>query len=63
MDTESERADRLRLVPGAKGARPARGVRASRVQRARERIASGYYDRQDVREKVVGALLGELTRE
>jgi hypothetical protein len=30
---------------------------------ARARIAAGFYEREDVREKVVGAILEELTRE
>jgi hypothetical protein len=37
------------------------GVRWSRVQAVRARIAAGFYDRADVREKLVDAILGEVT--
>jgi hypothetical protein len=36
-------------------------LRWSRVQAARARIAAGFYDRDDVREKLLNAVLDELT--
>jgi hypothetical protein len=36
-------------------------VRWSRVKAARARIAAGFYDRADVREKLLEAILEELT--
>ena len=58
-------ATRLRVEPAEKSAAPIplRAVaveRASRVATARARIALDYYDRPDVRERVVEALLSEL---
>lgn len=43
-------------------ATPVPQVRWDRVWRAQARIASGYYDRPDVRERVVDAMLAELSR-
>ena len=37
-------------------------VRWSRVMTAQARIAVGYYDREEVKEKVLDALLKELAR-
>ncbi len=39
------------------------GVRASRVERARARIAARFYDRADVRERVLDAVMDELMRD
>lgn len=36
------------------------GVRWARVNAVRARIAAGYYDRENVRERVLDALLDEL---
>lgn len=36
-------------------------VRWSRVRAARARIAAGFYDRADVREKLLDTILDELT--
>ena len=41
-------------------AREAGGTRWSRVERARARIAARFYDREDVREKLLDAILDEL---
>lgn len=37
-------------------------VRLSRVRSAQKRIESGYYDRDDVRDRLVHAVLGEILR-
>ena len=50
----------LRLVPGRESRRDA--VRWPRVRTAKQRIESGYYEREDVRHLVVNALLNELRR-
>ncbi len=65
MGSGSQGRGRLRLVPQAAGrrGRAAEGVRWSRVRAARARIAAGYYDRADVSEKLVEAVLTELARE
>ena len=55
----------VRGLTSTKGRGPASewdGEASLRVQAARSRIASGYYDRDDVREQLVGAILEELTR-
>ena len=36
------------------------GVRWSRVKAARARIAAGFYDRDDVREELLNAIMDEL---
>ena len=63
MDQGSQRRGRLRLVTIMGGKRSGReaGVRWSRVKAARARIAAGFYDRADVREKLLDAILDELT--
>jgi len=38
-------------------------IRWSRVSTAQARIASGYYDRQDVQDRLADALVDELTRD
>jgi hypothetical protein len=38
----------------------ARGVRWSRVRAARARIAADYYERVDIRERLVDTLLSEI---
>jgi len=62
MDQGSQGRGRIRLVTstGGKCSRGEAGVRWSRVQAARARIAAGFYDRVDVREKLLDALLDEL---
>lgn len=37
-------------------------VRLSRVRSALKRIESGYYDRDEVRDRLVSAVLGEILR-
>ena len=49
------RPDRISLSP-----RASHGIRWSRVRTARSRIASGYYDRDDVQSRLVDAVLREL---
>ena len=63
VDRGSLRRRRIRLVTTAAGksSRGEPGVRWSRVKTARARIAAGFYDRADVREKLLDALLDELT--
>jgi hypothetical protein len=63
MEQGSQRRGCLRLVP-LTGEQPSRGdasVCWSRVSEARARIAAGFYDRADVREKLLDAILDELT--
>ncbi len=55
-----EPGPRLRLVPPPSRRREEGGVRWSRVAGARSRIASGYYDRDEVRDRLLDALLDEL---
>jgi hypothetical protein len=64
MDRGSQGRVRLELVP-EEYRTPRRsesdGVRWARVNAARARIAAGYYDRENVRERLLDALLEELT--
>ena len=41
---------------------PATRVRVGKVRTAQARISAGYYDRDDVRERVLTAVLAELNR-
>ena len=50
-------APRLRVVQGGAGAG---AVRMERVRNARARISAGYYDRPDVRDRVLTAVLDEI---
>ncbi len=63
MERGSQRV-RMELVP-EEYRTPRRGddggVRWARVNAARARIAAGYYDRENVRERLLDALLEELT--
>jgi len=61
MDPGSQGRGRMRLVTieGGKHARGEAGVRWSRVKAARARIA-GFYDRVEVREELLDAILDEL---
>ena len=63
MDKASQGRNRMRLVPdaGRTGSRADAGVRRARVKAARARIAAGFYDRAEVREKLLDAILDELT--
>jgi hypothetical protein len=47
---------------GAAALKIARAVRWSKVMTAQARIATGYYDRKDVKEMVLEAVLKELAR-
>ena len=61
MNRNSDRSPRpavLSLVAAI--ADPAAPVRPDRVREARERIAEGYYDREDVQRALAEALLAEL---
>ena len=49
------------MTPTRAGEPTSGGVRWSRVKAARARIAAGFYDRADVREQLLDALLDELT--
>jgi hypothetical protein len=58
----SPRGGRIRR-PGATGprkSRPDSRVRWSRVLTARARVAAGFYDRGEVRARLIESLLGEL---
>ncbi len=59
MKGQPEPRARGRVIPIAADARD---VRWSRVKAARARIAAGFYDREDVRERLVEAVLEELSR-
>jgi hypothetical protein len=63
MDRGSLRPARMELVP-EEYRTPRRddsgGVRWARVNAVRARIAGGFYDRQNVRERLLDALLEEL---
>jgi hypothetical protein len=63
MDQGSQGRGRIRLVtvPDGKRPRDESCVRWARVEAARARIASGFYDRAEVREKLLDAILDELT--
>ena len=63
MDKGSQGRGRIRLVTvtGGKLPRGEAGVRWSRVKAARARIAAGFYDRADVREKLLDTVLDVLT--
>lgn len=55
----------LRLVTGGRATRSARpaargAVRWEKIRTARARISAGFYDRPDVRERVLAAVLDEL---
>ncbi len=50
----------LRVVRGSRGVRPDPTVRWERVRSARARIDAGYYDRPEVRERVLTAVLDEI---
>jgi len=53
---------RVRLLPVAAPARVGdASVRWSRVKAARARIVAGFYDRDDVRERLLEAVLDELS--
>ena len=49
-----------RRVPGPRSRANARIVDLTRVVEARRRIASGWYDRSDVRQSLVEAVLQEM---
>jgi len=49
---------RLRLVP----CRQPESIRWTKVMTAQARIAVGYYDREDVKQQVLEAVLRELSR-
>lgn len=63
MDQGSQRRGCIRLVPimGGEHSRGEACVRWSRVRAARARIAAGFYDRADVRERLLDAIQDELT--
>ena len=51
---------RLSVVKGGRAPGSDEGVRLDRVRNARARIASGYYDQPDVRDRVLSAVLDEF---
>lgn len=59
---EGNAKDRAPATNGS-GANGRNGVRWNKVRNARARAAAGYYDRPEVRERVVEALLRELERD
>jgi len=56
----TRRAERRTKIPASTPLRTVAGVRGSRVATAQARIAVDYYDRRDVRDRLVEALLREL---
>jgi hypothetical protein len=48
---------------GGRRADEGSGIRWSRVRAARARVAAGFYDRADVRAKLLDAILDELKDE
>lgn len=61
------RRGRTRTTRRAAVSRSARGplpapVRLTRVRTALQRIANGYYDRDDVRDRLAAAVLSELRK-
>ena len=62
MDQGSQGRGRIRpvTITGGKRSCGEAGVRWSRVKAARARIAAGLYDRADVREELLDAILIEL---
>ena len=52
---------RARIIPLRPG-HAAESIRWSRVSTAQARIASGYYDRLDVQDRLADALVDELKR-
>lgn len=55
---KSGAAAKLRVVPAPDHS----VVRLSRVRSVQKRIESGYYDRDEVRDRLVSAVLGEILR-
>ena len=51
---------KLSVVKGGRTADHEPSVRWDRVRNARARISAGYYDRPDVRERVLSAVLDEI---
>ena len=51
---------RLSVVKGGRAAERDSSVRMDRVRNARARVASGYYDRPDVRDRVLSAVIEEF---
>ena len=51
---------RLRVVKGGRAGEHDASVRWERVRSARTRISAGYYDRPDVRDRVLTAVLDEI---
>jgi hypothetical protein len=62
MVAETQSPPRLRVVEGgrARSEKSDAGVRWDKVRSVRARISTGYYDRPDVRERVLTAVLDEL---
>jgi hypothetical protein len=56
--SRSHAVPRLRLVPR----RQPESIRWTKVMTAQARIAVGYYDREDVKQQVLEAVLRELSR-
>ena len=52
----------LRVIPSPSDSSASRRIRWSKVMTARTRVAEGYYDRDDVRELLLGEVMNELTR-
>jgi hypothetical protein len=62
MDQGSPRRKRIQPLTTTSARRPRgeAGVRWSQVKAARARIAAGFYDRAEVREELLDAILEEL---
>ena len=65
MNATRRRNTRLTITPAARPAARAGAsnvVRLSRVRTALQRISSGYYDRDEVRDRLATAVLNELKK-
>jgi len=58
-ETRRNRSPRLRVLPPTES----RLVRLPRVRSAKKRIESGYYDREDVRDRLADAVLDVILQD
>jgi hypothetical protein len=60
--TRRSRTRTSRRVPSTLRVTPAAPVRLGRVRTARQRIANGFYDRDEVRERLVAVVLEAIRK-
>jgi hypothetical protein len=60
MAARRKATPKLRVVKGGRSSERDTSIRWDRVRNARARITAGYYDRPDVRERVLAAVLDEI---